>query len=135
MTERDETMPLEKAMTMLKAEYERAKKMDYVRNPIAYALHQVWKMADSDSKATRERGTERNSQPHHMCNRCGNLFEENQLVHERWYGYYCKSCYNARHGATVGVSRAPNDSCYNIKLGSGACEGYDRTRTTDQAAR
>ena len=50
MTERDETITLEKAMKMLEVEYERAKKMDYVRNPIAYALHQVWKMADRDSE-------------------------------------------------------------------------------------
>lgn len=133
MTERDETMTLEKAIKMLEGEYERAKKMDYVRNPIAYALHQVWKMADRDSEATRERETERNSQPHHTCRRCGNLFEENQLVHERWFGYYCKSCYNERHGATVGLSRAPDDA--SKQWVSGACEGYDRTRTTDKAAR
>lgn len=109
MTERDETMTLEKAIKMLEDEYERAKKMDYVRNPIAYALHQVWKMADCESEATRERETERNSQPHYMCNRCGFLFKESQLVHERWYGYCCRNCYDRMHGATIGFNKAPND--------------------------
>lgn len=54
MTERRETMTLEKAIKMLEVEYERAKKMDFVARPLAYALHQVWKAVDRDSKATRE---------------------------------------------------------------------------------
>lgn len=82
MIECGETMTLEKAMKMLEVEYERAKKMDYVRNPIVYALHQVWKMADRDSEPDGGCKIKRNNQPHHMCNQCGNLFEENQLVHE-----------------------------------------------------
>ena len=28
---------------------ERAKKLEFVRNPIAYALHKVWKMADREN--------------------------------------------------------------------------------------
>ncbi len=39
-------MTLEKAIELLKAEYERAKTLEYVRNPLAYALYQVWKKAD-----------------------------------------------------------------------------------------
>ena len=95
---------IERVVEMLKAKYERAKKMDYVRNPVAYALHQVWKAADRDSETEVGRENKRSSQPHHMCNRCGNLFEENQLVHERWFGYYCWSCYNEMHGATAGLN-------------------------------
>lgn len=46
MTERGETMTLEKAMKMLEVEYERAKKMDFIKRPLAYALYQVWKKVD-----------------------------------------------------------------------------------------
>jgi hypothetical protein len=96
MTERDETMTLEKAIKMLEVEYERAKKMDYVRNPIAYALHQVWKMADCDSepaglnKAPND-GRER-------CTVCGTpaslFFVGGNIVGAR----YCPSCYNKKMG-------------------------------------
>ncbi len=47
MSERGETMTLEKVMKMLEVEYERAKKMDFVKRPLAYALYQVWKKVDS----------------------------------------------------------------------------------------
>ncbi len=47
-------MTLEQAIDMLKAEYERAKKLEFVINPLAYALYQVWKKAD------RKRGRPKN---------------------------------------------------------------------------
>lgn len=40
-------MTLDKAIRLLEAEYERAKELAFVRNPIAYALYQVWKIADA----------------------------------------------------------------------------------------
>ena len=40
-------MTLEQAKYHLDKEYERAKQLEYVKNPLAYALHQVWKKADS----------------------------------------------------------------------------------------
>ena len=40
-------MTIEKAIKMLEEEYERAKKLDWVRNPLAYALFKVWKKADT----------------------------------------------------------------------------------------
>lgn len=43
-------MTLEKAKKLLEAEYEKAKKLEYVRNPLAYALHKVWKKADAERK-------------------------------------------------------------------------------------
>lgn len=43
-------MTLDKAITMLGAEYTRAKTLKYVHNPIAWALHQVWKKADSEGE-------------------------------------------------------------------------------------
>ena len=39
-------MSLEKAKALLDEEYERAKRLEYVHNPLAYALYQVWKKVD-----------------------------------------------------------------------------------------
>lgn len=41
-------MTLKKAIKLLEAEYEKAKANNYVRNPIAYALYQVWRIADNE---------------------------------------------------------------------------------------
>lgn len=51
MSNQHETMTLEKAIKMIEEEYERAKKMDFVKKPIAYALYQVWKKADESKEA------------------------------------------------------------------------------------
>ena len=37
---------LDKAIKVLKDEYEKAKKNGWIRNPIAYALFQTWKIFD-----------------------------------------------------------------------------------------
>lgn len=47
-------MTVEEAIKLLESEYERAKRLDFVVNPIAYALYQVW------TKADRARTTNRN---------------------------------------------------------------------------
>lgn len=39
-------MTIKRALRLLALEYERAKKLEYVRNPTAWALFQVWKYAD-----------------------------------------------------------------------------------------
>lgn len=39
-------MDIEKALDMVREIYEKAKKLEYVRNPLAYALYKVWKIAD-----------------------------------------------------------------------------------------
>ena len=39
-------MTLEKAIKLLETEYERAKKLEWVQNPLAWALYQVWKKVD-----------------------------------------------------------------------------------------
>ena len=41
-------MTLKKAIKLLEEEYERAKKLDWVRNPLAYALFKVWRMSDTE---------------------------------------------------------------------------------------
>jgi hypothetical protein len=39
-------MTLEKAIELLKAEYEEAKKQPFVQKPLAYALYHTWKKVD-----------------------------------------------------------------------------------------
>lgn len=41
-------MTLNKAKKLLEQEYENAKKLEFVKNPMAYALYQVWKKADRE---------------------------------------------------------------------------------------
>ena len=40
------TNELEKAIEMLRKEYERASNMSYVKNPLPWALYHVWKKVD-----------------------------------------------------------------------------------------
>ena len=44
-------MTLEEAIDMLKVEYEEAKTHGYIRNPLAWALYQVWRAADRLNKS------------------------------------------------------------------------------------
>lgn len=37
---------IDKAITILKEQYEKAQKIDWIRNKIAYALYQTWKIFD-----------------------------------------------------------------------------------------
>ncbi len=46
-------MTLDEAIKLLKSEYEKALKLQYVYNPLAYAIHQVWKAADRKGKRRR----------------------------------------------------------------------------------
>lgn len=48
------TMRIETAEKMLREEYERAKKLEFVRNPVAWALYQVWKKADAEQKGSAD---------------------------------------------------------------------------------
>lgn len=43
-------MTLEKALDMVAKEYDKAKGLDFVRNPLAYALFKVWRVADRENK-------------------------------------------------------------------------------------
>ena len=53
-------MTLEQAIKALETEYERAKKLEWVYNPLAYALHRVWRKADT-SKQGRPRKDDKNA--------------------------------------------------------------------------
>ena len=41
-------MSYERAIKLLAKKYEKAKKLEFVHKPLAYALYQVWKMADKE---------------------------------------------------------------------------------------
>lgn len=41
-------MTLQKALKLVEEEYNKAKGILYIRNPLAYALYQVWKKADRE---------------------------------------------------------------------------------------
>lgn len=41
---------LHEAVRALHAEYEKAKRKPFVRNPLAYALYKVWKLVDADPR-------------------------------------------------------------------------------------
>lgn len=41
-------MTIAKAITLLIDEHDKAKNLEYVRDPVAYALYQVWKQADKE---------------------------------------------------------------------------------------
>lgn len=43
-------MTLDRAKKLLDKEYENAKKLEFVHNPMAYALYQVWRKADRESR-------------------------------------------------------------------------------------
>ena len=54
-------LSVDKAIDLLKKEFEKAQHIGYIRNPLAFALYSVWKLADcSDgrSKLLREQGEE-----------------------------------------------------------------------------
>jgi hypothetical protein len=42
-------MTLENAIKKLRTVYENAQKLEFIRNPLAYSLYTVWKMADSSA--------------------------------------------------------------------------------------
>ena len=48
-------MTIEKAIKLLIKEYERAKGLSFVWNPVAYALYQVWKMEDKEGVRHNEK--------------------------------------------------------------------------------
>ena len=41
---------LDKAIEMLKKEYEKAKDKEWIRKPLAYAIYKVWKEIDRSEK-------------------------------------------------------------------------------------
>lgn len=49
------TITIEKATRLLCREYEIAKNLEMVKNPVAYALYKVWKKADGERRTDNER--------------------------------------------------------------------------------
>ncbi len=47
-------MELDKAIGLLEEEYAKARKLKWVKNPLAWALYRVWKKADAEGCGKRE---------------------------------------------------------------------------------
>ena len=43
-------MTLKAAFKLIEMEYEKAKQREYIKKPLAWALYQVWKIADAEGK-------------------------------------------------------------------------------------
>lgn len=68
-------MTLEKAIKLLEIQYEKAKGLGHIRNPLAYALYKVWKMADNEPpKKKAPAGNE------DRCVCCGAIIPEGRQV-------------------------------------------------------
>lgn len=52
-------MTLDIAINMLKVEYEKALKQERIHNPLAYALYQVWRKADTCTHKINTRGDDK----------------------------------------------------------------------------
>ena len=46
-------MDIDKIIDLLKANYERAKLMEFVRKPLAWALYETWKYVDRTEKVRK----------------------------------------------------------------------------------
>lgn len=45
-------MNIDKAIKLLQEYYEKGQTLQYVRDPLAWALYQVWKIADSKARSS-----------------------------------------------------------------------------------
>ena len=41
-------MTINKAINLIEKEYEKAKKLEWVHKPLAYAIYKVWKIVDTE---------------------------------------------------------------------------------------
>lgn len=47
-------MRIEEALDLVKKEYENSKNLEFVRDPVAYSLYKVWKLADTDKRRMKK---------------------------------------------------------------------------------
>ena len=80
-------MQLARAIRLLEREYEDAKTREYIRNPMAYALYKVWKIANSEPG----RPMKGEWPVHKDCDTC----RYDDPIYE--HSGFCKDCY-AKHG-------------------------------------
>lgn len=63
-------MTLQRAIKLLEIHYDRAKGLKHIRNPLAYALYKVWKLADREPPIANE----------NRCVCCGEIIPEGRQV-------------------------------------------------------
>lgn len=64
LTWRGAQMDLSGAIELLRKNYEKALKLHYVQNPLAWALYHTWKTVDTEKRGERE-ANERNDNNYH----------------------------------------------------------------------
>ena len=42
-------MTVQRALKLVEKEYEQAKKLEWIRNPLAYALFKVWRLVEKEA--------------------------------------------------------------------------------------
>ena len=47
-------MTIDKALERVRKEYEKAKDLEFVRDPVAYALYAAWRAADNDGRGRKQ---------------------------------------------------------------------------------
>lgn len=47
-------MTIDKALERVRKEYEKAKDLEFVRDPVAYALYAAWRAADNDGRRRKQ---------------------------------------------------------------------------------
>ena len=75
-------MTLEKAKELLEEEYERAKKLEWVENPLAYALYHVWRTADYKGKRSDLADTEPTIKAEKELPPCDNIHQRIKKARE-----------------------------------------------------
>ena len=54
-------MKIEDALNLVQKEYEKSKELEFVKDPVAYSLYKVWKLADAD-KRNREKKSKKDGE-------------------------------------------------------------------------
>ena len=43
-------MTVQRALKLVEREYDQAKKLDWIHNPLAYALYKVWRLVEKEAE-------------------------------------------------------------------------------------
>lgn len=63
----DSVNELDKAIKYLREQYARAKRIEDIRNPLAWALYQTWRHVDEPPKEHEEKGANIDGMPLDYC--------------------------------------------------------------------
>jgi hypothetical protein len=128
-------MRIEEAQRLVQKEYENSKNLEFVRDPVAYSLYKVWKLADADKKSGRrshKRKVNNMSMPLEMCRYCDTredcyccddlekwIREQKETVKHEWISVKDRL---PEVGQNVLVCDVGPDSDYGIRVLSLECD-------------